>query len=271
MTFNDFAGNEKIIGRLQNAITCGNISHAYILEGDRCIDKRLLAECFAKAVLCAEQPGFGCDHCRICNKISHGNHEDLHYVEADGNSIKDEMIEDLQEKLRRKPLGGDRNIAIVQDADTMTLRAQNRLLKTLEEPPAGAVILLLSENTENLAQTILSRCVIYRLHYGGEGDYGDLAEAAQKLADLFLENAPFYKVKAELYPFLDSRESGFRLLDALERIYGALAAGRHEKSRLYRREDIFRAVSSIEETRRSLQRGVAIGYALKKMALEIGG
>ena len=79
------------------------------------------------------------------------NHEDIFYVRKDGNSIKDENMSALQERLKNKPLG-ERNIAIVEDADTMTLRAQNRILKTLEEPPSGTVIILLSENTE-------SRCV----------------------------------------------------------------------------------------------------------------
>jgi len=271
MTFDDIKGNDKLIARLKNIALCGNISHAYIFEGDTCIDKVLVAECFIKAVLCPEEKGVGCDRCSTCNKISHGNHEDILYVEADGRSIKDEVIIDLQEKLRKRPLIGERNIAIIKDADTMTPRAQNRLLKTLEEPAGNAIIILLSENIENLIATILSRCVVYRLQYFGTDAYAEIIESAGQLADMMLKGEPFYQVKVKLSEFTESRESGYRLLDALERIYGDLATKDSDKSKLYRKEEIYRAVASIEQARRNLQRGIGVGYALKNMIIEIGG
>ena len=86
-------------------------------------------------------------------------------------SVKDEQISKLQAELQKKPLG-ERNLAVIKDADTMTKRAQNRILKTLEEPYEGTVIFLLSENRENIIDTVKSRCVIYRLESQGEKKRG---------------------------------------------------------------------------------------------------
>ncbi|MEL7657233.1 MAG: DNA polymerase III subunit delta', partial [Bacillota bacterium] len=132
MSLTDIRGNKNVVERMTRAIANGSISHAYLIEGDRTIDKLGLAENFVKAILCTEEEADSCDCCPTCNKISHGNHEDVIYLCAEGNSIKDEAVEELQSRIKKKPYVGDRNIVILQDADTMTLRAQNRVLKTLE-------------------------------------------------------------------------------------------------------------------------------------------
>ena len=71
---------------------------------------------------------------------NHGNYEDFHFVESDGMSVKDEQICKVQSDIRKKPME-ERHMAVIKDADTMTLRAQNRLLKTLEEPFEGTVMI----------------------------------------------------------------------------------------------------------------------------------
>ena len=169
MRFRNHEDNERLIKRLENAVRDNRISHAYIFEGDSCIDKKSFAESFAKGILCSDGRGDNCGRCSICSKIDHGNHEDLIYVGDGEGTIKDAQIIAMQERLRTKPFG-DRNIVIMNGSDTMTQRAQNRLLKTLEEPQGDAVIMLLSENMENLIQTVQSRCVKYKInHFGTDG------------------------------------------------------------------------------------------------------
>ena len=122
MILKDIENNEKIIERLEYITKEEQLSHAYIFEGNRQCDKKLVADCFIKAVLCENSKGTGCSECAACKKIEHGNHEDVMYVEKSGNSIKDEAIEELQSRLKNKPVSGFRNIAVIQDADTMTIR-----------------------------------------------------------------------------------------------------------------------------------------------------
>ena len=139
---------EKLINRISLSIRENAVSHAYIIEGDALTDKMGFAIDFLKAVSCNELPGTGCDECLTCRKIEHRNYEDLYIVEAEFNasktakSIRDDAIEELQDNLARKAVE-ERCFAIIESADSMTHRAQNRLLKTLEEPNPGTVIILL--------------------------------------------------------------------------------------------------------------------------------
>ncbi len=271
---------------MSRAITNRSISHAYLLEGDRTIDKLGLAENFVKAILCKDGEGDSCECCPICHKINHGNHEDLIYLAADGNSIKDEAVEELQARLKKKPYVGDRNIVILQDADTMTLRAQNRLLKTLEEPAAGTVMILLSENMENLTQTILSRCVIYKLNPFETMEYKNVLDGAILIADMLLEGKPFYEISAKLADFTAGRDAAFEFLDALESWYRDLAVCEYDsesqmifhasregdirkRSRLYQRGSIDKAVAAIEEAKNDLNRNLNINYTIKNMILKM--
>ncbi len=271
MIFEEIQNNQALFERLQKTVNNQQVSHAYIFEGDSCIDKKLLADCFIKMVLCKEHPGRGCDSCQTCRKIEHGNYEDIIYVRADENSLKDSFIEELQGRLLLKPFEGDRNIAVIEDADLMTDRAQNRLLKTLEEPPVGTIIILLSENIENLMQTIVSRCVVYRFNPFGEEQYLNQQALAERVADMFLDSMPFYAIKSELEEIMQEKREIYKFLDALEHCYRDLLVRQSEKSRLYRRETIFAAVAAIENARKDLQRGMNPSYALKSLIIEIGG
>jgi len=267
MRLNEIKGNDRIIERLMSAIQCGRISHAYIMEGDACVDKLLIADCFAKAILC--ETNVGCDTCMTCNKINHGNHEDIVYVETDGSSVKDEAIEELQARLKKKPYAAERSVAIIKDADTMTPRAQNRLLKTLEEPTPGTVILLLSENVENLAKTILSRCVVYHWSPFQTPEYGDLIAEAQVLVEMLMSREPFYKAKARIMMLADCKENAYKLLDAMEITYGNMFSGKNRHENEYEIAGIKTAIVAIEEARRDLRRGMNLGYTLKSMILSM--
>lgn len=286
MSFKDIKGNQKAVERMSRAVTSRNISHAYLLEGDRTIDKLALAENFVKAILCREGGGDSCGCCPSCNKVNHGNHEDVIWLAADGNSIKDEAVEELQSRLKKKPYVGDRNIVILQDADTMTPKAQNRLLKTLEEPAPGTVMILLSENMENLAQTILSRCVIFRLNPFETPGYKDVLEGTVLIADMVLEGRPFYEIAPRLAEYTAGRETALEFLDAMESWYRDLAVCGYDsqsqlmfhtdkaeelrkRSGLYQRNVIDNAVAAIEEAKNDLNRNLNTNYTIKKMILKL--
>ncbi len=270
MNLTGFEGNEKLIKRLIATIQNETLSHAYIFEGEAALDKVAFAKAFVKAVLCDERPGTGCDMCSTCRKIEHDNYEDLLYVAADGSSIKDEAIEKLQERLKVKPYG-KRNIAVINNADTMTLRAQNRLLKTLEEPAKGTVLILLSENIENLTNTILSRCVKFRLNYFGRESYEGMLDKASEVADMLMRGAPFYQRKEAIAEIVKDSDKTMAFLDALEKVYRDFLIIPSEEGRLYKKSQIYKNVSLIEETRRQLLKGVSKSYALKDLMIKIGG
>ncbi|MCI5688964.1 MAG: hypothetical protein MR303_10855 [Emergencia sp.] len=269
MSLKDYKEFGRLTERISRAVLRGNVSHAYIIEGDNCIDKVKFAKDFIKAVLCPVEPGFGCDNCVVCRKIEHDNYEDLYAVRADDLSLKDAAISALQEKLKNKPSGGSRNIALIEDADTMTVRAQNRLLKTLEEPNQGTVIVLLSENTENLLQTITSRCITYRLgNFVESGENFNLA-GAEKIMDMIFEGAYFCDIKESLGKIVKDRKEAFALLDGLERLYRRYLTA--DGPGAVRKEKLVAGIKYIEEARRDLLANVNYKYAVRNLILKLGG
>ena len=271
MSLRNWKSDEKLLSRIEGSIRAGNVFHAYIIEGDTCVDKTAFAKDMLKAIICREASGTGCDSCIDCRKIDHDNYEDLYFLQSDGLSVKDEAVFQLQEKLKLKPSGGSRNLAVIKDADTMTVRAQNRLLKTLEEPPAGTVMLLLSENKDNLLETIRSRCVAYRLNSLDTDLDNVQMEGASAIMEGVLEGENFFRMKEVLSKYMKSRDDAFQLLDGMERIYRDFLVGIDLRGRLLKREDIFRHIALIEEARRDLVMKVNYNYAMKNLIIKIGG
>ena len=271
MSLFDWKTDGRLAERIHNGILSGNVFHACIIEGDRCVDKLAFAKDFLKAILCREEPGTGCDHCITCRKIDHDNYEDLYFVQSDGMSVKDEAVFQLQEQLKRKPSGGERNLAVICDADTMTVRAQNRLLKTLEEPNPGTVILLLSENRENLLPTIRSRCAVYRLNGLERAEENEKMNGAEAIIEGVLADFSFFKMKEILVKYMKNREDAFLLLDGMERIYRDFLIDKDTRGRLIPKEVIFRHIEWIEEARRDLVMKVNYNYAIKNLIVKIGG
>lgn len=269
MSLMDYSGYGNLLQRISRSIEIGNISHAYVLEGDSCIDKVAFAREIAKAILCREMPGKGCDTCVNCRKIDHDNYEDIYYVEADDRSLKNVVITELQEKLKNRPAAGDRNIAIISDADLMTDRAQNRLLKTLEEPNPGTVIFLLSENTENLLPTILSRCIVYRLGNYVTGRDAPGLEVPKQVFQMILDGAYFFEIRDYLSKKVKDRKDAFVFLDGMERLYREYLI--MDGPCPIREEKIVEGVNFVEEARRDLQANVKYTYAIRNLILKIGG
>ena len=275
MSWDRWSTDKKLIDRISRSIVSGSVSHAYIIEGDSQCDKLGFAKEFLKAVNCLNAPGIGCDSCISCRKIDHDNCEDLYVIEAEYNSsksaksVRDEAIENLQDNLSKRP-NGARNMAIICDADTMTARAQNRLLKTLEEPAPGTVIILLSENKENLLQTIKSRCIAYRLNGLDDLDMDTQGMAcASELTDAVLNLEKFRTMKLIITKNIKNKDDALELLDGMERIFRNIMLAKDKRFMRMKREKVFTAIQYIEEARQDIFINVNYRYALKNMVIKL--
>lgn len=163
--FKDVVGHEEIIAHLQNAVKMNKVSHAYIFGGEHGSGKKLLASLFAMTLQCEEQGIEPCMQCTSCKKALSKNHPDIISITHEKpNSIGiDEIRQQLVDDVTIRPYESKYKVYIVNDAHKLTLQAQNALLKTIEEPPAYAVILLLADNPDSLLPTISSRCVTLSL------------------------------------------------------------------------------------------------------------
>lgn len=164
-TFKDVVGHKDIINYIRNAVREDKVSHAYILNGERGAGKKMLANLFATTLLCEKGGPDPCNECHSCRQAESGNHPDIIKVTHEKpNSISvDDIREQVNNTIMIKPYQGPYKVYIIPQADMMTTQAQNALLKTIEEPPEYAVIMLLTENADTLLPTINSRCVMLKL------------------------------------------------------------------------------------------------------------
>ena len=163
--FRDIIGHNQIIEHLKNAIRMDKISHAYILNGESNSGKMMLAEAFAMALQCETGGAEPCMECRSCRQAKEHNQPDIIYVTHEKPNIisVDDIRHQLNNDIVIKPYSSKYKIYIVDEAEKMNVQAQNALLKTIEEPPAYAVILLLTTNADGFLPTILSRCITLNL------------------------------------------------------------------------------------------------------------
>ena len=159
--FSDILGNEQIIEHLQNAIRMGKVSHAYILNAPASSGKMMIAEAFAATLQCEKKGVDPCGECHSCRQAAGHNQPDIIYVQhAKPNTIGvDDIRVQINQDIAIKPYSSPYKIYIVDEAEKMNVQAQNALLKTIEEPPAYGVILLLTTNADAFLPTILSRCI----------------------------------------------------------------------------------------------------------------
>jgi DNA polymerase III subunit delta' len=156
------------------AMLRGGMPHALLLAGPPGVGKGTLADDIAAALLCVDPDPAGrpCRTCRACRAVEHGNHPDLHrlgptgagaVIPIGGPGREERGVRDLVRDLALLPVEGGARVAIVSAADRMTEDAQAAFLKTLEEPPAGTVLVLTASDEERFLETIRSRCVRIRL------------------------------------------------------------------------------------------------------------
>ncbi len=156
-------GNKLILNIINKSVKNKNFSHSYIISGDYGLGKKTIANYFAKSILCSHTPP--CGVCQSCSSIDNKNNSDIIYVAPTTkkslgvNDIRNEVIQ----KLHLKPYEHDYKIFIIDKCETMTIQAQNSLLKSIEEPPSYAIFLLLTENINNFLSTIVSRCITLKV------------------------------------------------------------------------------------------------------------
>lgn len=154
-------GHDGAVDFLVRGMTNGRLRHAYLIVGAQSSGKRTLALAFAMALNCedtdpARRP---CGECRTCRLIAAGNHPDVMTTETDPatGALRIEAIRGVTSRIAMKPYQARMRVAILPDFDRAQPRAQDALLKTLEEPPGYAVLVLLTTSLESILPTILSR------------------------------------------------------------------------------------------------------------------
>ncbi len=196
MALVDFRDEKQVVALLQRSLENGRLAHAYLFKGGALGRLEAMARALAKAVNCQEPARRGksglpldsCDQCASCQKIENESHPDLQWVRPESKSrvITIGQVRNLLQTIYLKPNEARFKVAIMVAAERLNIQAANAFLKTLEEPPASSIILLLSTDPERLLETIVSRCL--RLSFSSEGRM-DLDDARQAWLTTFCVEA----------------------------------------------------------------------------------
>lgn len=161
---NVLVGHEKLVSFLERTVQERRPAHAYLFSGREGVGKKLVAYRFACLLNCPDRQNDPDDSCPVCTKIIEGKHPDVHIEKPDKGMIRIEKVRNLHAFFRYAPIEARYRVVIIDDAHSMNRAAQNALLKTLEEPPAFAVLILISSKPSLLLPTVRSRC--RRLRFG---------------------------------------------------------------------------------------------------------
>lgn len=192
MTWQGLHGHDEIVSHFRHSLELGRLGSTFLFVGPPGIGKRSFALRLAQALLCPRHPAEQldpCGQCEDCQQVLAGTHPDVEQLAkpAERSFIPLELlIGDRQHRLREglcarialRPSRGHRKVAIIDDADHLNLEGANCLLKTLEEPPPGSVVILIGTSPQRQLPTIRSRCQIVR--------FQPLTETVA--AELLLEN-----------------------------------------------------------------------------------
>jgi DNA polymerase-3 subunit delta' len=163
----NLVGHEWAVDMLKKHVVNGTMRHAYLFAGPPGLGRRTLALRFAQALNCQMplEAGIPCGECRDCKQIEAMQHADLTVVQADseGGTLKVDQIRETRRTLTFKPYQSKYRVAIFLRFQEANDNAGNALLKTLEEAPSYAVLILTADNPEQLLPTIVSRCEVLRL------------------------------------------------------------------------------------------------------------
>ena len=223
--FENILGNDKIKNELINSVKQNKYSHSYLFLGTSGIGKRLIAREFAKMILCEGEEKY-CGKCKSCLEFDSNNNPDFLEIEPDGNNVKIEQIREMQRKIAEQPIISEKKVYIINEADIMTREAQNCLLKTLEEPPEFANIILIGSNEANFLSTIKSRCTIIKFNNIPDEEIKKYLEQKYELEDVpksiilassgSIGKAEIIKDKQELYSAVDEAINNIEKMDLID-------------------------------------------------------
>ncbi len=254
--FPEVLGHETPIAWLRGALASGRLPHAMVFVGPDGIGKRTVAGLVAAALLCERPSDPPCGECNACRRLAHGAHPDLFTVgreprksadasapdDIDGDDASDDdgaaetkrvitvkQIRALCEHAAFGPREGRARVFIVDPADRMNVNAQNALLKTLEEPPGRAVVILVTARAHLLLPTVRSRCLSVRFAAMHVTDLAARlpavgvpeAEAAERAA--LAGGRPGLAIEIDLARVLRRRNDALVMLESLARGPRALA------------------------------------------------
>ena len=164
--FQDIIGQEHIKEHFMNALEQQRVSHGYLFHGERKSGKEFIAKIFAMALQCEKEGIEPCQQCHSCKQALSSNHPDIILVTHEKPSSIG--VEDIRLQVNQdiciKPYKSSKKVYIINDGEMKTIQAQNALLKTLEEPPDYAVIMLLVSNLSAILPTLISRCIVMNMH-----------------------------------------------------------------------------------------------------------
>jgi DNA polymerase III delta' subunit len=175
---------------ITNRVSHGNLPHALLFSGLKGLGKYDFARAFAEFVLCQNRHNDrSCGSCRSCVLLSNNTHPDLYLIEPEGDSevIKIEQIREVIEQLSQTSSQNGYKIIIISPAEKLNLAASNALLKTLEEPTANVLFILITNNHLQLLPTIRSRCQIITFYPDKEMENSLPSDLEQKLQQLMIE------------------------------------------------------------------------------------
>ncbi|MBC8001272.1 MAG: hypothetical protein H7X97_01675 [Opitutaceae bacterium] len=177
MGFRDFPEQRQVTELLQRSLERGRLAHGYLFSGDTLEELEAMALTLAKTLNCASPvrrtagglPVDSCDKCSSCRRIDAGQHPDIGVVRPESKSriISVDQMRDLMQTLNLKPTEAGFKVGVIAGADRLNASSANAFLKTLEEPPAKSILILLTTEPQRILETVVSRCL--RLNFAGGG------------------------------------------------------------------------------------------------------
>lgn len=157
--WDDLVGQERATTHLRRAVEAGSVAHAYLFVGPTGAGKKSAARALACALFCDDG---ACGSCRECKRVRNNAHPDLHILGPEGVTYVVSQIRDIVRDVHLKPAEASRKIYIIENADRFNDASASAFLKTLEEPPADVVMILLAREFDDVLPTIASRCQVVR-------------------------------------------------------------------------------------------------------------
>jgi DNA polymerase-3 subunit delta' len=219
MALEAIEGQPRPVALLRRALDSGRVAHAYAFVGPPGSGRTTTALAFAQALMC--ETGAGCGRCRGCRLVVERKHPDLHLVvptppetnPKGARAIRIGAIREVERQAALRPVMGRHKIFVLDDADRMTGESPQAVLKTLEEPPAQTVLILVLPRTRAVPATVISRCQLVRFAPREDGQAGVRDEAVALIAEVRDKGveALFRRSQA----FDRDRERAERVVDAL--------------------------------------------------------